>query len=389
MICSYKTGYYFVYVLILLTIVSISQAQEPLNVFSYQVRVLLDEFSTSSARSIYTEKGVIISPLNNLKKGYTSQRQELEIVFRAGWWYIDKKKALCGQLHIRPIAGHLVFNDKKYAGSVLLVTKKGRGYIISELDIEEYIYSVLRSESWPGWPVEVNKAFAIASRSYVVAKILEAAKKKQFFHIKNTNIHQTYTGVHTITNLKKAVEETKGIILAHDQQPIIAMFDSCCGGIIPAHIENVVDFEKAPYLARDYACTFCQKYRIFSWEVEYAFHEIVDLLKNSGISIAQLHDIQVTKSDNAGIVQEIMVHDGAKFHLLGGKQCYSVFGNIKSFCFSIEKQSEKVVLSGRGYGHHIGLCQWGARALIDDGWDYKRILRFYYPSTYFARLKTK
>lgn len=364
------------------------RAQESLETFAYQVRVLLDEFSDASMRSIYSEKGMIISSLHNIKKGYTAQREKLEIVFKEGSWYIDKKKAPCDQLHIRPIEGHLTFNDRKYAGSFLLIIDENRGYIINELDIEDYIYSVLRSESWPGWPIEVNKVFAIASRSYLVAKVLEAAKKKQFFHIKNTNIHQTYTGVHAIKNLKKAVEETKGVILAYDQQPIIAMFDACCGGIIPAHIENVVDFEKAPYLARDYACTFCKKYRIFSWQVEYPFHEVVNLLRCSGIHIAQLYDIQVIKSDSAGVVQEVMVHDGMTSYILNGKQCYSVFGNIKSFCFSIAKMNEKIVLSGRGYGHHLGLCQWGARALIDYGWDYKRILQFYYPGTDFVRLKT-
>jgi len=71
---------------------------------------------------------------------------------------------------------------------------------------------------------------------------------------------------------------------------------------------------------------------------------------------------------------------------VSGKKLYSMLKDIKSFCFNIQKKADKIVFNGRGYGHHIGLCQWGAREMVRDGWDYKKILRFYYPSTNFMRL---
>ncbi len=63
-----------------------------------------------------------------------------------------------------------------------------------------------------------------------------------------------------------------------------------------------------------------------------------------------------------------------------------MFKEIKSFCFNIKKKSGKIIFNGRGFGHHLGLCQWGAREMVRDGWDYKQILAFYYPSTNFMRL---
>lgn len=353
---------------------------------NYQVRVLLSEIKDFHVQTIHSQNGVIIASAPGNKKRYTFSTKNVEIIFKKNAWYINNKKMPYLQLYIRPVQGHLSFNERTYEGSFLLYADKDKRYIINELDIEAYIYSVLKSESWPGWPVEVNKVFAIASRSYVMAKILEAAKKKQIFHIKNSNIHQTYTGVHNTAHLKKAVEETKGIILTYKKQPITAMFDSCCGGVIPAHIENVVDFAKAPYLARNYACTFCKKFKIFSWKTEYTFQEITKILQGSGIPIKRLSDIQVTKRDKAGVVQEVIVRDGKNSYTITARECYSLFDAVKSFCFSIQKVNGKIIISGTGYGHHVGICQWGARAMIDFGWDFKRILQFYYPGTHFVRL---
>ena len=68
------------------------------------------------------------------------------------------------------------------------------------------------------------------------------------------------------------------------------------------------------------------------------------------------------------------------------KQLYSALRNVKSFYFSMNKKIDKIVFRGKGYGHHIGLCQWGAREMVRQGWDYKSILQFYYPGTTYMQL---
>ena len=83
----------------------------------------------------------------------------------------------------------------------------------------------------------------------VIAKFLETKNKKKFYHVKNTNKHQTYQGVLNCPILQKAVDETKGIILTYNKKPILAMFDICCGGVIPANMKHV-NFKHAPYLAK-------------------------------------------------------------------------------------------------------------------------------------------
>ncbi|MGE0010085.1 MAG: SpoIID/LytB domain-containing protein [Candidatus Babeliales bacterium] len=353
--------------------------------FTYQVRVLLHEIDQKEAGSwkLSSPQGVIVK---NFKVGEWAQFPHMVTVeYRNGALFINKHKSASEQIWIEPVSGFLHLNGNDYAGTMLFVKDKKKGYCISQLDIEAYIGSVLRCESWPGWPIEVNKAFAIACRSYLVSKIAVATQRGLPFHIKNTNIHQTYNGVHTSAELLQAVNETKGIILAHNKKPIEAMFDSCCGGVIPAHIEGV-DFAKAPYLARTSLCTYCKPCKIYNWHAEYPLSDVAHRMRKAGIKVNAVDSMEITKLDKAGLVKEVIVKDGKKRYKLNGKQCYALFDKVNSFCYSIKKENKSLVLAGRGYGHHLGICQWGARRMLDHGKTYRDILEFYYPGVEFMKL---
>lgn len=353
--------------------------------FTYQVRVLLNEVDSKDGAlwKVSAPQGVIVK---NFKVGERLQFPGIVTVeYRNGAVYVNKRKAASDQIALEPVSGFLHLNGNDYAGVLLFVADKKKGYCISQLDIESYIGSVLRCESWPGWPLEVNKAFAIACRSYLVAKIAVATKKGLPFHIKNTNIHQTYNGVHTSPELLQAVHETKGIILAHNKKPIEAMFDSCCGGVIPAYIAGV-DFTKAPYLARTEVCHYCKPCKIYNWQAEYPLHDVAQRMRKAGIKVNSVDSMEITKCDKAGLVTEVMVKDGKKKYKLNGKQCYALFDKVNSFCYTIKNQNKSLVLAGKGYGHHLGICQWGARRMLDYGKTYRDILEFYYPQTEFMKL---
>lgn len=294
-------------------------------------------------------------------------------------------KRVTDTLRLKPLSGHGECNGIAYDGDFIILAHKDNFLCINQLDLEDYICSVLRTESWPGWPLEVNKVFAIACRSYVMFKILETRRSKRPFHVKDTNVHQTYRGKHEVQLLKTAVKQTKGMVLGFEGEPILAMFDSCCGGIIPAHIADF-DFDKAPYLARSYACHHCKESSLYSWQVSYdqAFFEAQ--LQNYYQSNMKLFDIHVTKKDKAGLVSEVKMRGPKTTTIIPGKKLYSLLKEIKSFHFEVGKKAGKIVFTGRGFGHHIGLCQWGARQMVRDGWDYKSILRFYYPGAYLMHL---
>lgn len=282
-------------------------------------------------------------------------------------------------------ASCLTFNKNKYVGNFYLIRQGIDILLINSLDIDDYLLSVIFSEGWPGWPMEVNKALVIAIRTYLVEKILQANKSKRPYHIVNSIKHQTYKGYHKFMKLKQAVDETRNVFIAYNGQPIDAMFDSCCGGVIPAKIEGF-DTKKHPYLARTKECTYCKKSWIYSWKKEFSKLEITEILRKDYPDLHEIKDIKIIEKDSAGIVKHVSVIAPNKKISISGKKMYSLFSSIKSFCYTIKKKGKGYVFLGKGYGHHMGLCQWGSLGMVQDNWNYKSILEFYYPGTQFMEL---
>ena len=292
-------------------------------------------------------------------------------------------------IRINAFDGHIKHDHEDYLGTFYLVFNDKIIYLINRVELEDYIYSVLRSESWPGWPLEVNKVFAIACRSYVIKKVLESRNSKKPFHIKNTNHHQTYRGVRQNHIHKQAVDETAGIFLGYNQQPIAAMFDCCCGGVVTANIDGKacgVDFKKAPYLARKEVCTFCKKCKIYNWGFELPLSEFEHRFATLVPGLKELTNITVAQQDKAGLNHRLSLHCGNKVEIVEDKKLYKLFKEVKSSAYTITKKKGSLVIKGRGYGHHLGLCQWGAWQMVKSGWHHKRILHFYYPGTTFMQL---
>ena len=353
----------------------------------FRVRVLLDEKQTHGQWSINTSSGIIVTDLHNSRKKNVLKQPLNVLCFKNGCLFINGKKLAEKRIRIDSSSGYLLYGNNTYQGSLLCVIENNNCMLINQLDLEDYVYCVLKSESWPGWPLEVNKVFAVASRTYVLAKVLEGDSSKKPFHIRNTNIHQTYNGFHSNETLKKAVDETRGLIVTYNKKPILAMFDCCCGGIIPAHLSGV-DFKKSPYLARTKLCEFCKPCKIYQWKYELDSNELEKLLQSKGYKVCAIQEIN-TKKDKAGSVQEVVIKSAQGITTLTGKQFYALTTKIKSFCYSIEKKLKKIIISGQGYGHHLGLCQWGARRMIDHGWNYRSILNFFYRETTCMKLVFK
>jgi len=358
----------------------------------FWVRVLLSECSGQENKkwTIRSESGFIIAdPSGESEKIHTNQKK-LTVSVHGSFFYVDGKRFLKKEWVLFPKKGLLEWNGNFYKGSFLFVLQEHKkAFFINKLDLQDYIFAVLRSESWPGWPLEINKVFAVITRSYLISKVQEAKRQKRPYHIKNTKIHQSYNG-HTFEKrndkiLRLAVKQTKGLFLAYENKPIVAMFDSCCGGIIPSKVAGV-DFQKAPYLAREYPCEHCKRCRLYNWSVSYDIDQWTKLLKKALPELKKVRGIMVTKRDDAGLMQKVLVQGKKKSFVLTGKQLYSLLDTVKSFYFTVHKNKKNIVLKGRGYGHHLGLCQWGAREMVRDKWGYKKIIQFYYPNVSFVRL---
>lgn len=371
----------FIYNILLVTLVVMNTVQ------GLAVKVLLSD-DHSEPWSISSPRGVIVRDAQTERifpKNVTTHVLTLHGIKDS--LIVNGKKLSSKHVWIEPLDGYLVYQDNEYEGRFSVLYHKDTWFLISVLDVEDYIYSVLKTESWPGWPLEVNKVFAVACRSYLLHQLLQLEGKNLPYHIKNTNYHQTYQGMHSNDVVRQAVDETCGFFLAYNDHPILAMFDCCCGGVIPAKIAGHIDFSKAPYLARTYPCTYCSDSKLFSWSASYSVEDFRLLMQEGHSHIVHpIRDVKVARKDKAGLVQTVMVKTNKNNFSLKARKMYKLFKGVKSYCFSIFKKGKTVTVTGKGYGHHMGICQWGAREMVRQGWSYRDILQFYYPDTYFMKL---
>lgn len=367
------------------------------------IRVLLEELDVKSADkkfNVIAESGFsLISPARSASM-VDLPDEELKFAYKSGKLYMrcgDQKyrKVKSGDIQISPVKKMFKLNERVYQGELFLKIdpKTNNLLLVNQLDFDAYIYSVLRFETVPSWPLEMHKAQAVASRSYAMFLVEQARKKGSkdcFYDIKNTNFHQIYNGAHGCTHLWEAVNQTKNIIMTYNNQPVFAMFDICCGSVVPGDL-RYRDRAK-PYLCREYACPYCQRSTsYYRWNTQLGKHKLLSSLKNNPKlsskfdDFGNLLDIQIVDKDKAGVAHKVKLVGSNKKVVLTGKELKSCV-SLKSSAFSLKSVNDNIVISGKGYGHHTGLCQWGAKSLAEDGWSYKKILKFYYPNTKLARI---
>lgn len=348
-----------------------------------EVKVLLEPSVVGSVRISSSKELIVQDPVRGITIQSLANRTSFDIEVHEDGGYLGHKKIFNETLSfVAQDGATILYNAKKYKGSLIIKKIKGVYAVINSVPLEDYVFSVLKTESWPGWPLEINRVLAIVTRTYCLYQMMKAHKAKQPYDIRNTNHHQTYHGVHACKISHQAVEDTRGVFISYERRPILAMFDCCCGGVIPAHIEGVIDFTKAPYLERTYACLYCRGAKLCNWTATYRLNDFIDLIQSECDSIVHgVKDVKIAQQDAAGLVKKMAIKTPQGLITLTGEQVYRLSNKIKSFSFSITKKGKMITFKGRGFGHHIGLCQWGAREMVRRGFDFKEIIDFYYPDT--------
>lgn len=382
------------------------EAGEATNEFKRKIRVLLEESNISEEKKITlrSKDGFILESPSGSGTTVLYQEPEVDILHQAGQLYLkcrDEKyrRIKYNTIEISGLNNKLQINGHSYPGNISIVSdeKNQSLLIVNKLDLEDYVYCVLSSESLASWPLEMHKIQAIACRTYAVFCMQQAITNKQrnpYFDIGNTNAHQIYKGLHNCNHLRQAVDATHNLILTYNGQIALTMFDICCGGIIPGKL-RYRDTAK-PYLCRTQPCDFCRNSPSYRWKQEISLSSLLEGLKSlptlnnyfKGFG-DRIIDVKVADKDQAGVVHKVKLFGSQNNVVLTMRELRSVLNNgrrLKSNAVTLHKLHDTLLFEGRGDGHHIGLCQWGARNLIDQGWKLNRILSFYYPKTTLSRL---
>ncbi|HYA87423.1 MAG TPA: SpoIID/LytB domain-containing protein [Nitrospirota bacterium] len=305
----------------------------------------------------------------------------------------SKKKFFysAASIGLRPVrlrsSGEVIqVNGKGYRGWVEIRKKKnGLLLVINELDIEAYLKGVVAAEVPPDWEFEALKAQAVASRTYALYQKQSAGNKP--YHVLATEDSQVYSGnrgEHPQT--VRAVRETRGIVITYHGEVIPAFYHSSCGG----HTENAAELWgiDEPYLKGvDCECQEISKYGL--WEKRVPLSQVMNALAKQGYRLQEIRDLGIGDITPAGRVKEVSIlHEGGKL-MVPAEDLRAALGNtqIPSVFFELELSDGEAVFSGRGKGHGVGLCQWGAEEMALRGYDYKAILSHYYPGTVLTKIK--
>lgn len=285
------------------------------------------------------------------------------------------------QLWIDPSQnGNVWIGNAWYRGRVLLVPRNGGLTAINYVDLEEYLYSVLGAEMDGGWPQEALKSQAVAARTYALYK---RQRSNGIFDVGDDQTWQVYKGLITeSTGTRSAVSATRGQVLIYNGQAILAAFHSSSGG----HTENVEDVwnETLPYLRG--VPDFDQGTPVFEWTKTFSQ---ADLSKRiSGVGNITAMTPQRTSAYGSILTMKVVGDKGVR--VISGEDIAAALG-LRSTRFQVNRKSgtTSFQVTGRGFGHGVGLSQWGAYNLARAGYNYQQILAHYYRNTNLAKIDVR
>jgi stage II sporulation protein D len=280
------------------------------------------------------------------------------------------------QLWVKPqMGGYVWIGDRWYRGSVRVVATKKQLLAINHVDLEQYLYSVLGSEMSPTFPAEALKAQAVAARTYALYRSQSTSQKA--FDVDSTQASQVYRGLSGESNTTQAaVNATLGQIVTYQGKPILAAFHSSSGG----HTENVEDIwsSRVPYLrgVPDYDSGSPG----FEWTQVFTAAQLSQSLK-----VKQIRTLLPDRLSQFGSVLSLQVN-GDTTKTFTGSQVRTAL-KLRSLRFTISATPAGFLFTGRGYGHALGMSQWGAYHLAEQGQKYPSILAHYYQGVDLSKLE--
>ncbi|MBE5786501.1 MAG: SpoIID/LytB domain-containing protein [Clostridiales bacterium] len=252
---------------------------------------------------------------------------------------------------------------------------------VRQMEIETYLLGVLAGEMKNDWPMEALKAQAILARTFVLKFCSEKESKYPGADI-STDIEeaQAYDETGINERIEKAVQETRGIVLTHQGELPYAWFHAHSGGVT-ARAKEGLDYEKeepgytqsVPGMESDMAPDEAKK-----WEASFPAEEVMKAAKESGLAgIEELESVEIGQRGESGraVTWRINGRDvsaPAMRIALGSTMLRSLLID------EMEYRDQTLIVRGRGYGHGVGMPQWGAYAMAEEGKKAADIVQYYF-----------
>ncbi|ABI69665.1 stage II sporulation protein D [Syntrophomonas wolfei subsp. wolfei str. Goettingen G311] len=262
-------------------------------------------------------------------------------------------------------------------------TKENKSY---KLKLEEYIQGVVAAEMPASFELEALKAQAVAARTYTFKKLIDGRKYALNADLSD-NIYecQAYISWEEFgerhpqgkqqwqKKIEQACNETRGEIMLYQGEPIDALYHSTCGGRTESALESWG--KDIPYL-HSTTCNYCRHSKYYESIQVFSSGE---LQKLTGVSNAEA--IKILTKTPSGRSKKLQLDD----RLISAEEFRRIF-QLPSTCLSLKKQKNNLLIISKGYGHGLGMCQYGANGMATQGKNYHDILGKYYKDIDFYRI---
>ncbi len=288
--------------------------------------------------------------------------------------------------------------------------------LINTLDLEKYLIGLVNAEFSTQWNEEAVGAQVIAARTYALFRVQEASlDSDRYFDLESTVKDQVYPGAGKEDDVaQRSVERTRSWILSASQtgvvSPVQAFYHSTCAGMTQTPQKVWGPSRSSAGNKVPVRCSFCANSPQIRWEVELTLNEVEAALKqaealkqvssNSQNQSGKFVGIRVLERDINGRVSRVagqwMVNGRVRETPVLATAFRDGIGSqrLKSTIFEwqlIRRPSApggmSYLVSGRGYGHGVGMCQWGAKTMGEKGFSMASILKHYYPSAILTRIR--
>lgn len=367
------------------------------------VRVLLTspaarevEISTTGAYWLKVDGKVVAQSV--------SAMPAVTVQYRGGKWQIGSRVTRGREVLLLPAPDSLVYlGGRCYRGSLRLLADKGDSFLaINHVEMESYLAGVLPKELYANWAPATYEALAVAARTFATYHCSTTGKRSQY-DLGDNQASQCYGGYSAETPKSRvAVEATRGVVLSHgprgQERIFLAQYSACCGGQVNGAyvIRNAHRIEplEGGQVCND--CRACSRYRWPAVRVRKA-----DILR----ALAARYDSarRLTRIDRIDVVSATPSGRAVWVDVVGGGESVRVraedirlsliYAGIPAAkglnsmnCRMVDLGDSIEFADGQGFGHGVGLCQWGAQGKARKGWTAEQILMFYYPGATLYRV---
>ncbi len=278
----------------------------------------------------------------------------------------------------------VIINGRIFRGDIQLIRNNMKLSAVNHIGLEDYVKGISVCETSHYWPIDSLKAEVIVFRTFALYKMQENAKKD--FDLTNDVYSQVYGGrAAERYRINKAVDETEGLVLNYKGKIFLAFYHATCAG----HTEDASllwNIDLAPL--KGVVCSLCKDSPHFKWHSVLSQDEIKEKLVGASYKVNNIKDMQILGRDNSNRITKLNIVTDTKDINIPAKDFREIIGPniIKSTNFNINIVNHDIVFEGFGWGHGVGLCQWGAYFMAKEGYTYKQILEHYYPGARISSL---